>query len=147
MLSNRKIRRVWFNLYFNAFNQHYTINHDILKQVEGRKRKVNIYMISGVVDKRKPCSWQSNWQEISDAGKPPSRFHPTSDKGKRLILCSYANIPTEWNIQSGWVSFYWRKKALFIQKSSHKRSIQISGKILGKIKSKNDNNKVFPFQT
>ena len=35
-----------------------SINHDIFKQVEGRKRKGNSNMTSGVINKRQPLSCQ-----------------------------------------------------------------------------------------
>ena len=59
--------------------------------------------------------------------------------GKRLISCSSTNIPTEHSMYRGGVSWYWRKKETSIL---HGHSSQIIGEGWGKIKSRNDNNKV-----
>ena len=68
------------------------INHDILEHVKGRKRKGNRHMKSGVGDNSQPVSHQSKQRSRSGAEKLSSRIHPTSDKGERLIACSYKNI-------------------------------------------------------
>ena len=58
-------------------------------------------MTSGADDKRQTLSCTSKRREMSGAEKLPSRVHPKSYKGKRLIVCSSKNIPTECNIYRG----------------------------------------------
>ena len=70
------------------------INCDILKQVEVRKRKDNRHMTSVYGYKNHPLYFRSKRRASCGDGKPPSRFHPTSDKEKLMISCSYTNIPT-----------------------------------------------------
>ena len=69
------------------------INSGILKQFEGRNRKGNSQLQSGVVDKRQPISIQSKRKVSSGAENPLSKFHPTSDKRQIPISCSSTNIP------------------------------------------------------
>ena len=63
-------------------------NCDILKQIEGRKRKGNNHTALVFGNNKQPLCRQSNHKERSGARKLPSRVHTTSDKGKRLIECS-----------------------------------------------------------
>ena len=52
------------------------INYDILKKIEGRKRKGNMHMKTGVGNKRQTLSLKSKRQASSGAEKSLSRFHP-----------------------------------------------------------------------
>ena len=60
-----------------------------------------MHMASGAGNKKKPISNQLNWRARSGAGKSPSIFHPTSDKGQHIIECSSTNILTECDIERG----------------------------------------------
>ena len=63
-------------------------------------------MTSGVVDRRKTLSCQSNRNPSSGDENPPSRANTTSDKRQRLIACGYSNILTEHTMKRGGVSLY-----------------------------------------
>ena len=58
-------------------------------------------MTPGVGEKRQPLSCQPKQRASSGAGKPWSRVHLTSDKGKLLIECISKKFPTEKNIERG----------------------------------------------
>ena len=77
------------------------INRDILKKVARIHRKGNRHMTPGVGKNRQPLYCQSNLRATSSAEKPPSRVHPTIDKGKILIACSSNNTPTVLNTERG----------------------------------------------
>ena len=77
------------------------INRDILENVEGRNRKVNMHMTSVFSDNRQNLYNQSKRRATSCAEKYPPIFHPTSDKGKLLISFSSNNTPTVHNMERG----------------------------------------------
>ena len=99
MLVYGKNRRGWLTTCSTLLNQHFTHQQLYFLNIVGKKRKGNRHIKSVVGGKRQPISCQSKWREIYGSGKPPSKVHPTNDKGRCLIECSSTNIPTWCNTE------------------------------------------------
>ena len=92
MISNRKIRRGFFDPFLTLLNLH--ITHQPWR-MGGRR------ITSGVGENRHPIYRQSKQRATSGAEKYPSIVHLTSDNVQLLISCSSNNTRTGRIIERG----------------------------------------------